>query len=39
LLAALGLDHRHLAYPHDGRDTTLTDADVTDAHVVRQLLS
>jgi uncharacterized protein DUF1501 len=38
LLAALGLDHRQLAYPHDGRDTTLTDADVTDAQVVRQLL-
>src|SRR3954462_10746288 len=25
LLAALGLDHRRLTYPHDGRDTSLTD--------------
>jgi len=37
--ATLGLDHRQLAYPHDGRDTTLTDADVTGAEVMRQLVS
>lgn len=39
LLAALGLDHRQLSYPHDGRDTTLTDADVTGAEVIQQLLA
>jgi uncharacterized protein (DUF1501 family) len=38
LLAALGLDHRQLTHPHDGRDTSLTDADVTGAKVVRELL-
>jgi Protein of unknown function (DUF1501) len=39
LLHALGIDHRRLAYPHDGRDETLTDADVTHAEVVRDLLA
>ena len=39
LLEALGLDHRQLTYPHEGRDTSLTDADVTGAEVVQQLLS
>jgi hypothetical protein len=39
LLAALGLDHRRLAYPHDGRPTSLTDADVTKAQVVPALLA
>src|SRR4051812_43058255 len=39
LLAALGLDHRRLTYPHDGRDTSLTDADVTGAKVVPELLA
>ncbi len=39
LLAALGLDHRQLAYPHDGRPTSLTDADVTHARVVPELLA
>jgi len=38
LLAALGLDHRRLTYPHDGRPASLTDADVTKARVVPQLL-
>jgi hypothetical protein len=38
LLAALGLDHRRLVYPHDGRPTALTDPDVTQAEVVRELL-
>ena len=39
LLHALGLDHHRLSYPHDGRDTTLTDADVTHAEVVHDLLA
>ncbi|MFO0867921.1 MAG: DUF1501 domain-containing protein [Pirellulales bacterium] len=38
LLEALGLDHHRLAVPHDGRDTSLTDADVTQARVVPELL-
>jgi hypothetical protein len=38
LLHTLGLDHRRLSYPHDGRDETLTDADVTGAKVVHALL-
>jgi hypothetical protein len=37
LLHALGLDHHALSYPHDGRDETLTDAEVTGAKVVRAL--
>jgi uncharacterized protein (DUF1501 family) len=39
LLASLGLDHRELTYPHEGRDTSLTDADVTGAEVVPGLLA
>jgi hypothetical protein len=39
LLQALGLDHRRLTYPHDGRDDTLTDADVTKARVVPELFA
>jgi Protein of unknown function (DUF1501) len=39
LLSALGLDHERLTYPHDGRDDTLTDAVVTNAQVVDQLLA
>ena len=39
LLRALGLDHRRLTYPHDGRDDSLTDADVTKARVVHELLA
>lgn len=38
LLQALGLDHRHLVYPHEGRDTSLTDAEVTKARVIDALL-
>ena len=38
LLHALGLDHRKLAYPHEGRLDTLTDAEVTKARVVPELL-
>ena len=39
LLHALGLDHRQLTYPHDGRADSLTDADVTKARVVHALLA
>jgi hypothetical protein len=39
LLEALGLDHRRLAYPHDGRPTTLTDAEVTKAKLVPELFA
>jgi uncharacterized protein (DUF1501 family) len=38
LLAALGLDHMELTFPHDGRADSLTDPDVTKARVVRELL-
>ena len=38
LLATLGLDHRKLTYPHDGRQASLTDADVTKAKLVPELL-
>ena len=39
LLHALGLDHRRLTFPHEGRDDTLTDVAVSHAEVVRDLLS
>jgi len=39
LLEALGIDHRQLTYPHDGRETSLTDSEVTKARVVRELLA
>src|SRR5580765_4415630 len=39
LLQALGLDHRKLSYPHDGRDDSLTDAPITDARPVAELLA
>jgi Protein of unknown function (DUF1501) len=39
LLHALGLNHRRLTYPHDGRNDSLTDFDVTHAQVVEQLLA
>jgi hypothetical protein len=38
LLHALGLDHTRLTFPHEGRDDTLTDAAVTHAEVVQDLL-
>jgi hypothetical protein len=38
LLHALGLDHRRLTFPHDGRDESLTDPEVTGARVVAALL-
>lgn len=37
LLAALGLDHTRLSVPYDGRETSLTDAEVTHAKVVSDL--
>jgi hypothetical protein len=39
LLSAMGLDHLRLTYPHDGRDASLTDAEVTKANVVADLLT
>src|SRR3954471_1357243 len=39
LLHALGLDHKRLSYPHEGRQDTLTDAPVSDAEVVKDLLA
>lgn len=38
MLASLGLDHTRLAVPYDGRDTSLTDAEVTHARIVPDLL-
>jgi hypothetical protein len=37
-LHALGLNHNNLTYPHEGRLDTLTDAEVTKAKVVPELL-
>ncbi|HEX3148008.1 MAG TPA: DUF1501 domain-containing protein [Gemmataceae bacterium] len=39
LLHALGLDHQKLTFPHEGRDDTLTDAAVTRAKIVPELLA
>ena len=39
LLHQLGIDHNRLTYSHHGSDETLTDARVTEAHVVREILS
>jgi hypothetical protein len=39
LLHALGLDHRRLTYPHDGRPTSLTDPDVTKARLIGELFA
>jgi hypothetical protein len=39
LLHALGLDHRKLTYPHEGRADSLTDHEVTKARVVPGLLA
>jgi hypothetical protein len=38
ILHQLGLDHRKLTYMHHGRQETLTDAPLTGAHVVRDLI-
>ncbi len=39
LLHALGLDHHKLTFPNDGRLASLSDAEVTDAKVIGQLLA
>jgi hypothetical protein len=39
LLHALGLDHEKLTFPHDGREDSLTDAGVTKARLIPQLLA
>lgn len=39
LLHALGLDHRRLTYPNDGRNDSLSDADVTGAQVIHELFA
>jgi hypothetical protein len=39
LLHQLGLDHKRVAFPHHGRNETLTDAEVTGARVVSELLT
>jgi hypothetical protein len=39
LLHALGLDHERLTYPHAGREDSLTDAGVTKARLVPELLA
>jgi hypothetical protein len=38
VLALLGLDHKRLTYPHQGREDSLTDASITGAKVVTTLL-
>ncbi len=38
MLHVLGLDHHRLAFEHEGRNETLTDADLTKARVVAELL-
>jgi hypothetical protein len=39
LLHALGLDHERLTYPHEGREDSLTDTNVTHARIVSPLLA
>jgi hypothetical protein len=39
LLHALGLNHQRLTFPHDGRDDSLTDAPVTGARIIPELLA
>ncbi len=39
ILHALGLDHQRLTYPHEGREDSLTDAAVTKAQFVPDLLA
>jgi len=39
LLHALGLDHRKLVYPHEGRLESLTDPEVTKAQIVPELMA
>ena len=39
LLHQLGLDHERVTFRHHGRNETLTDAEVTGAKVVTELLA
>jgi uncharacterized protein (DUF1501 family) len=39
LLHLLGLDHRAMSFPHEGRPMSLTDPDVTGANLVPALLA
>ncbi len=39
LLHALGLDHKRLTYPHEGRQGSLTDVAITKAEIVPDLLA
>lgn len=39
LLNTLGLDHRKLTFPFEGRDASLSDASVTGAQIVPELLA
>ncbi|MCY2967540.1 MAG: DUF1501 domain-containing protein [Planctomycetota bacterium] len=39
LLDRLGLDHRKLTFPFEGRDASLSDASVTGAEIVSELLA
>lgn len=39
LLHTLGIDHHALHFPHEGRDASLTDAEVTGARIVPSLLA
>jgi hypothetical protein len=38
VLHQLGLDHAKLSYPHNGVDESLTEARITKAQVVKQIL-
>jgi len=35
----MGVDHRALHFPHEGRDASLTDSEVTGANIVPALLA
>ncbi len=39
LLQQLGIEHESLTYPHEGREASLTDAEVTHAKIVEELLA
>jgi hypothetical protein len=39
LLHALGLDHTRLTYPHEGRNDSLTDVEVSHARIAGELLA
>ena len=39
ILHQLGVDHRLLSHPHNGRDERLTDPEVTGARVVKEILA